>query len=104
MFARVTANLFRMRKTQSFIVMPCSDGEIMVQSDRQIGKFDFRTRKGVWGPKGSTFLHLNPLMGGEAVEYPADFVQACLEACPALDSETKLAGGAVTVMNTIQVI
>lgn len=99
---QVVGKLAKMRKPQKFSVHPRSDGTIQVQSDKSIGVFDFRTRKGVLNTKGSYFPHLSPALGAVEFEFPADFVKACLAACPAQDSETTRGG--VTIVNTIQVI
>lgn len=98
----VVGKLHTMRKPQDFVVQPASDGTIVVQSDKSIGRFDFKTRKGVLNTKGSYFPHLNSMLGAFAFEFPVDFVTACLAACPALDSETTVGG--VTIVNTIQVM
>lgn len=100
----VTAKLGTMRKAQEFSVRPTSDGRILLQSDKSTGLFDFRTGRGVLNQKGTTFLHLNPACGAVPYQYPAEFVAECLEVCPALDSETVLAGGAVIMRNTVRMI
>jgi hypothetical protein len=99
---QVRGKLANMRKPQTFIVRPASDGSIYIQSDKSTGSFDFRTRKGVLNTKGTTFAHLNPALGAKAMLFPAEFVKACLEACPADGSETTRGG--VTIVNTIKVI
>lgn len=99
---KVTGKLGAMRKPQTFSVMPVADGSIMVQSDKSIGQFDFRTGKGILNTKGSYFPHLNGALGAIPFEFPVDFVAACLEACPALGSETSRGG--ITIVNTIQTI
>lgn len=99
---KVEGKLARMRKPQTFSVSPCSDGTIMVQSEKSIGQFDYHTRKGVLNTKGSYFPHLSAALGAVGYEFPADFVAACMEACPALGSETTVGG--VTIVNTIEVI
>lgn len=98
----VRGKLGRQRKPQEYVVLPRSDGKILVQADTAIGTFDFRTRKGVLNIKGSTFAHLGTFLGAEPYEFPAEFVRLALEACPAQDSETTRGG--VTVVNTVQVI
>lgn len=97
----VEAKLGRMRKAQRFHVSPMSDGRLMVQSDRSIGVLDFRTGEGRLCVTGCYFPHLAL---ARPFSFPADFVRECLAACPALDSETVLAGGAVIIANTVQVI
>jgi hypothetical protein len=101
---RVTAKLANQRKARDWLVSPCDDGELIVQADGAIGKFDFRTRTGVLNTRGGYFMHLSPVMGAKAYEFPADFVRDCLEACPALDGQTSLAGGAVIVENTVRTL
>ncbi len=105
---RVEAKLGSMRKPQSFIVQPMSDGRIMVQSDKRIGVFDFRTREGVLSTKGPHFPHLTAALGAVRYTFPAEFVAECLDACPTLDGETTFttARGApiLTVAHTVQVI
>lgn len=104
MFGRgVVGKLANMRKPQEFLVRPASDGTVYVQSDKSTGRFDFRTRKGVLNTKGTSFMHLNPVLGAVEFEFPADFVKACLAACPALDSVTDTGAGVILV-NTVKVI
>jgi hypothetical protein len=98
----VTAKLHTMRKPQRFHVSPMSDGRILVQSDKSIGVFDFRTCEGVLNVKGHYFPHLNRALGAMAFTFPLEFVTECLEASPALDSVTHMGG--VTFVNTIEVI
>lgn len=99
----VTAKIDRMRKPQDFRVSPMSDGRVMVQSAKSIGTFDFRTREGVLNTRGCYFPHLHPALGARPYVFPADFVRACLDACPALDSVTQYHGGAIIVENTVRV-
>lgn len=98
----VVGKLGSMRKDQEFTVRPRSDGTILVQSDKSIGVFNFRTGKGMLNTKGHYFTDLSPGSGVVAFEFPAEFVAACLEACPPLGSETKVGG--VTFVNTVKVI
>lgn len=101
-FTHVVGKLANMRKPQEFSVSPLSDGNtIYVQSDKSTGRFDLRTGKGVLNTKGSYFVHLNAALGAKPFTFPAEFVTACLEACPALDSETEFGG--VIFVNTIEV-
>lgn len=99
---RVKGKLGTQRKEVTWSVQPCSDGTIIVQSDKAIGQFDFKTRKGVLNIKGCYFLHLNAVLGAKPYEFPAEFVKLALEACPPLDSE--ISRGGITVMTTVQVI
>lgn len=98
----VVGKIGGLRKERSFSVRPCSDGELMISTTDAIGKFDFRTRKGVLNTKRGGFIALTKLAGAREFEFPAEFVTACLEACPAQDSETTRGG--VTIVNTIEVI
>ena len=79
----VTAKLSKMRKPQSFTIYPrstsTSDNDIIVQSDKSIGKFNPETGEGVLNTKGSYFPHLAFAL---PFQFPADFVQACVEAQP----------------------
>lgn len=99
MFKKVYAKLGKMRKEQDFIVQPRSDGTIMVQSDRSIGVFDFKTGKGKLNTKGCYFTHLAT---AEPFDFPPEFVQACLEVCPSQGGETTVGGA--TFVHTVQVI
>lgn len=99
----VVGRLAAMRKPQEFLVRPVADGSVYVQSDKSTGRFDFRTRRGVLNTRGTSFAHLSPVLGAVAFEFPADFVAACLAACPALDSETDTGCGVVLV-NTVRTI
>jgi hypothetical protein len=99
---QVKGKLAGQRKARTWSVRPADDGSIYVQADDATGRFDFRTRKGVLGLKGSTFLHLNRALGAIDFEFPEEFVRLCLEACPALGSESSRGG--VTMVNTIKVI
>lgn len=101
-FAYVNAKLANQRKVQHYLVSPTSDGRIMVQSDKSIGMFDFRTRQGVLNTKGCYFPHLSAYMGAKPYEYPRAFVSACLEVCPALDSEIEIPGG--IMQSTVEII
>ena len=105
--SRVEAKLHTMRKPQSWYVSPTSDGRVMVQSDKSIGMFDFRTREGVLNVKGCYFPHLNRVLGAFPYTFPEEFVRACLEACPALDSTSVLRGTNGTVVayvhNTVEI-
>jgi hypothetical protein len=75
----ITAKLAGMRKPQQFVVYPRenSQAEIVVQSDRAIGRFDPQTRTGVLNWRGANekrFIHLDPRLGAEPYTFPADFV------------------------------
>lgn len=78
------------------------EGVLIVQADKAIGQFDFRTRKGVLNTKGEYFPYLNAALGAKPYEFPDEFVKLCLEACPSLDGETSRGG--VTVMHTVRTI
>lgn len=97
----VVGKLARMRKPQRFRVWPTSDGKIMVQSERSIGMFDYRTGAGRLSVDGSYFHHLAV---APSYQYPVEFVRACLQACPALDGVTEVGGGAVVISNTVEVV
>lgn len=71
-----------MRKPQEFAVNPTSDDRIMVQSDKAIGLFDYRTGLGVLNTKGCYFPHLSRAAGAVTYQFPPEFVAAALEACP----------------------
>ena len=74
-----------MRKAQRFTVYPRStsaradDNRIIVQSDKSIGMFDPATGAGVLNTKGQYFPHLSFAV---PFQFPAEFVQACIEAQP----------------------
>ena len=83
----VTAKLAGMRKPQRFVVYPAksADAEIIVQSDKAIGKFNHETGEGVLNWRGSHskyFPHLNPILGAEPYTFPMEFVWQCLDAEP----------------------
>lgn len=99
---RVKGKLAGQRKERTFTVQPTDDDRIIVQADGCIGSFDVRTGKGVLNTKGQYFAHLNKIMGAVEFEFPKEFVRLCLEAAPALDSETSRGG--VTVVNTVRTI
>lgn len=101
-FPEVTAKLHTMRKPQEFSIFPVNDGKhIIVQSDKSIGKFDFRTGKGVLNVKGAYFPHLSPLLGAFEYQFPAEFVAACLAECPALDSTIEVPELGLIVNTTV---
>lgn len=103
MFTRVEGKLGRMRKAQSFVVMPTSDeGQLIVQSDKSIGRFDMRTGEGILNTRGCYFVHLSRAAGAEPYSFPPEFVAAALEACPSLDGESTIGG--VTFAHTVQVV
>jgi hypothetical protein len=102
MMREVEAKLAGMRKPQSFTVLSTDDGEhLVIQSDKSIGRFSFRTGEGVLNTKGSYFIHLSKVAGAKPYTFPAEFVQDCLEATGAKDGFTSLAGGAVCMAHTI---
>ena len=102
MLPKVSAKLHTMRKAQEFIVMPMSDGNVMVQSDKSIGTYDPATGKGRLSVKGYTFIDLS--LKGFAYEFPAEFREAVTAVLPTPGGTTSLAGGAIIVQNTVQVI
>lgn len=95
----VTAKLANMRKPQEFSVMPRSDNTIQVQSERAIGAFDPKTGAGRLNTKGCYFPHL---AAATPYQFPPEFVEQCLRACPSHGGETDLGG--LVVRHTIQVI
>lgn len=100
----VVGKLASMRKPQRFTVQPMSDGNVMVQSDKSIGWYDPVTKRGLLNTKGCYFPHLSLATGAKYYDYPADFVTLCSEAMLPRGETTKLAGGAVILQNTIEVI
>jgi hypothetical protein len=101
MFPTVTAKLGNMRKVREWIVLPRSDGQIMVQADGAIGAFDFRTGKGRLNTKGEYFAHLAV---AQPFEFPQEFVTACLKVCPSLGGTTEVVPGVLTIVNTVTVL
>jgi hypothetical protein len=93
-----------MRKPQNFSVAPMSDGRIMIQSDKSIGMFDPETGAGVLNIRGCYFPHLHAALGAKPITFPADFVAECVKVLPTPGGQTSLAGGAIVVVNTVQVI
>lgn len=93
--------LGRMRKPDSYHVMPASDGQLIVQGHKSIGKLDFRTREGVLTTKGCYFPHLAL---ATPFTFPEDFVAKALEACPSQGGTTELGGGMVILQNTVELI
>lgn len=82
MIKTVSAKLQRMRKPQDFVVYPKSrtdNGDLVVQSDKSIGRFDPETGKGVLNVRGPFFAHLSQ---ASPFTFPMDFVEACIEAQP----------------------
>ena len=94
----VRGKLAGQRKAREFHVRPLSGGTTLyVQADGCTGSFDFRTGEGKFTTKGEYFPHLAM---APRFTFPAEFVKACLAACPALGSETTFGG--VTFINTIE--
>lgn len=82
MIKLVSAKLGRMRKPQQFIVYPSSrtdNDDLVVQSDKSIGRFNPETGKGVLNTKGQYFPHLS--LASE-FQFPMDFVKECIDAQP----------------------
>lgn len=69
-----------MRKPQEFVVYPRSDtDDVIVQSDKSIGRFNPVTRQGTFNRKGCYFIHLTPgIRGLEQMTFPEEFVALCL--------------------------
>lgn len=100
---RVSAKLGNMRKPQDFIALPVKRGDdplLMIQSDKSIGIFNYRTGDGRLNTKGCYSPHLAM---AKPFIFPMDFVAACLEAAPSLGGTTEIAPG-ITIQNTVQVI
>lgn len=100
---RVSAKLGNMRKPQDFIVLPVKRGDdplLMIQSDKSIGIFNYRTGEGRLNTKGCYSPHLAM---AKPFNFPMDFVAACLEAAPSLGGATQVSP-ALIVSNTVQVI
>lgn len=100
---KVSAKLGNMRKPQDFIVLPVKRGDdplLMIQSDKSIGIFNYRTGEGKLNTKGCYFPHLAM---AKPFTFPMDFVADCLEAAPSLGGTTEIAPG-IIIQNTVQVI
>ena len=88
----VTAKLSHMAKAQVFIVEPLAPNAddyekqfITIRSHRSIGFFHRETGRGYlnWrGGKHYYHSHLATALGAEEYQFPADFVQACIDALP----------------------
>lgn len=80
----ISAQLGTMRKPQDFCVNPKQAGsdDIIVQSDKAIGRFDPATGKGVLSQKGCYFFHLTAGGGAKPYDFPADFVEQCVARVP----------------------
>jgi hypothetical protein len=84
MSRRFSAKLGKMRKPQEFIAFASSSNDrtdIIVQSDKSIGRLDPNTGKGVLNIKGCYFIHLSKFMGAEDFDFPSDFVEQAKAAC-----------------------
>jgi hypothetical protein len=81
MLKHITAKLGNMRKPQEFIVYP-GEGDLIVQSDKSIGKFNRETGKGVLNTRGAYFPHLTMILGAKEYQFPMEFVIACVLAQP----------------------
>ncbi len=70
----VLGKFLSMRKAQSFVVYPVRDGAtvIIVQSDKSIGRFNYRTGVGAINLRGKYFAHLT--MAATPFMFPSDFV------------------------------
>lgn len=101
-FPTVTAKIDNMRKPQRFIVMPMSNGNIMVQSDKRYGEFDSLSGHGFLSTKGNSSIHLHPSLGGKRFSFPPEFVAQCLSVLPDAGGSTDLGG--VTVTHMVQVV
>jgi len=87
MIKRVMGKFSGMRKEQDFIVYPykLDQTSLLVQSDRAIARIDIKTGRGLLNWRGSHSkygVHLNPALGAEEYQFPAEFVFQCLEAQP----------------------
>lgn len=90
-----------MRIPRAWHVQPTSDDRLIVQADGAIGIFDWRTGKGKLTTKGEYYPHLAL---AKPFDFPADFVADCLAACHSHGGGTPLAGGAIVVKHTVQVL
>ncbi len=96
----IVAKLDNMRKLRTWSVLPTSDDQIIIQADGAIGIFNWRSGKGKLCTKGGYFPHLAI---ARPFTFPAEFVRACLAACPSLGGETVIVPGAAMV-NTVEII
>lgn len=76
----VKAKLGTMRKAQDWLPQPCDNGDIVVQSDKRIGRFNPTTGAGMLSTRGSYFIHLLPEMGAMCFIFPEEFVKECVDA------------------------
>lgn len=97
----VTAKLGSMRKAREWSVMPVEGGErIIVQTDGAIRIFAWRTGLGKLCVRGGYFPHLAI---AQPYVFPADFVTACLAACPSLGGQTVIGDGVAVIEHTVRV-
>jgi len=86
MFKEINAKLGNMRKAADWTIYPHNDnGNIVIQSDTRICKFDPTTGKGVLSrnvPNGAYFHHLNKFLGAIDVVVPREVIDACIDNQP----------------------
>lgn len=104
MFPTITAKLDTMRKEQDFCILTDDQDNIVIQSDKRFGRFNFRTGNGYLSTKGNTSLHLHPSLGGKRFTFPPEFVAECLRLAAPQDSTVSLGGGVVIANTTITTV
>jgi hypothetical protein len=95
----VIAQLRNMKRPMEFVVVPLSDGRILVQSERGVGAFDFRTGKGKFMAIGDS---ITALINALPYDFPPEFVEECLRVCPSDGGATEIAPG-LFAPNTFEV-
>lgn len=102
MFPRAIGKFDNMRKPQEFVVLTTDGDDLIVQSDKRFGRFNFRTGEGRLSTKGNSTIDLHPIRGGIDFTFPPEFVTACLEAAAPKDAEVSLAGGGFIIQTTVK--
>lgn len=87
----VVAKLGKMRKPQEFVVLAEEGGQMLIQSDKSIGRI-YPDGTGRLSTKGSYFYHLSL---AEKYTFPKEFVEECRQVC--YHKGDTLGGGIVTI-------
>jgi len=99
--AEVSYKLGSMRKPQGFVVFEDESGDMIIQSEKSIGRIG-KDGKGILNIKGCYFMHLAKFLGAVDFEFPADFIEKCKAVCYKKgDKMGSLGGGVVTFGGTI---
>lgn len=87
---QVTTKIGRMRKPDSYIVLPTRDGRVYLRGLRSVAVLDYRKGTVTYSTKGTC---ASLLATGLTVPADPEFTYDCLRVCPSYGGETEISPG-----------